>query len=614
MKWLVKIILLFYSSVAFSQQRNAEVINYETNIIIRNGILNKNELIEIKINNRAGERFTKVTIPYSKLVKISNIEGQIKSKNGKIIRKLSKSEIKDRNAISDYSFYEDNYIKEFILKHNEYPYYIEYSYDVQQKEFLYIDYWIPVIDAKVPTIMAKLTIQTPNNYPIKFYNQFVDNIKIDSTSSEIKYTWNTFYLNFIKDENFSPSFVNLVPKVLIVPNEFKFDLPGSFKNWQTYGSWQYNLNLELNELPENEKIKINSIIKGTRDKRDLIRELYHYLQDNTRYINITIETGGLKPYPAKYVADNKYGDCKALTNYLKSILEYAGISSSYVKVQAGNPIIPIIKDFPSQQFNHVILCVPFENDTIWLDCTSDGPFNYLGTFTQNREVFVIEKDHSYFTNTPKLSIDDICEKRKIVLSKGVQEGEIIADFYNDLKGEKFESLSYIINAFNEVDQKQIILKSFGEKKFEIVNFKIEKPPRDSFNIKFSLKAKSDIIYEKYGDELILRPIPFEIFSCEDPKSRDLPVQIDYPIYKIDTIEYFIPKGFEIFRLFDSKSINSNFGSYFIELKPTNDKIMVIKKFVLNSGYYKIEEYNKFYDFIKNIKDIESNNNIVLIKK
>ena len=122
-----------FQILSFSQDYDAELIVQQTNIEINNNKLTKDLYYEIKIYNRAGEKYTKITIPYSKLYKLSKIEAYIKDSNGRIVKKLKKSEIVERSSISNFSFYEDDFVKEFTLKHNSYPYTIVYSYQIQQK-------------------------------------------------------------------------------------------------------------------------------------------------------------------------------------------------------------------------------------------------------------------------------------------------------------------------------------------------------------------------------------------------------------------------------------------------------------------------------------------------
>ncbi|MHB9055418.1 MAG: hypothetical protein ACYC2P_04595 [Paludibacteraceae bacterium] len=85
------------------QNYDAELIKQKTEIVINNGKLNRNEFYKILINNREGKCCCKISVPFSKLSKLSNLEASIQGVNGEVIRKLRNSEITERNSISGIS-------------------------------------------------------------------------------------------------------------------------------------------------------------------------------------------------------------------------------------------------------------------------------------------------------------------------------------------------------------------------------------------------------------------------------------------------------------------------------------------------------------------------------
>jgi hypothetical protein len=609
---LLIIILLLLQLITRSQDFDAELLLQETSIVFDNKTLTKDLYFKIRINNRGGEKYTRITIPYSSSEKISDVEACIFDANGIVVNKIKKSEITERSAIGESSFYEDNFVKEFTLKHNSYPYTIVYSYQVQQNEFLYIDNWIPVIDAKVATRSASLKVSVPMNYSIAYLDQHVNDPTIDTLEEMITWQWQASYTDLIRSETLSPSISGLLPSVSVTPREFNYETSGSSKDWISYGNWQYQLLQGLNELPWIEKDKIQSLITDCDDDAEKIRILYHYLQDETRYINITIETGGLKPYPANYVADNKYGDCKALTNYFKAVLEFAGITSYYTKVNAGNPIEEINKGFPAQQFNHIILYIPVKEGDIWLDCTSDGAFNYLGTFTQDRDAFIIDSDNSHFIKTPALQPFDVPETRKIEI--GYRQLDATAKFQNTYKGEMYEKLLALERNFNEDEKEKIIRNYIVENGFELVNYQIFIPGRDSVWVGATYEATSQNIYKHYGNDILLNNISFSIPPFEKPKDRKLPVQIDYPIYKSDTLIYDIPAGYELNKKPVNFSVTGRYGEYRFNVVESEGKIIVSKSIFINSGYYPRTEYEDFFSFYEQIFEMENKPHLSLNKK
>src|SRR5690606_35617022 len=111
---------------------------------------------------------------------------------------------------------------------------------------------------------------------------------------------------------------------------------------------------------------IQALVKDIDDPKQKAQKICEYVQKKTRYISVQIGIGGFQPMPADDVDRLSYGDCKALTNYMLTLLKSVGINSYYAVVQAGSLKKYAIPDFASMnQFNHVILCIPFANDTAW---------------------------------------------------------------------------------------------------------------------------------------------------------------------------------------------------------------------------------------------------------
>jgi hypothetical protein len=112
---------------------------------------------------------------------------------------------------------------------------------------------------------------------------------------------------------------------------------------------------------------------------------------------------------------------KRLSNYMYSLLKEAGINSHYTLIKAGSFENMLLPEFPSNQFDHVILCVPVKNDTIWLECTSQtDPFGYMGAFTGNRKALLITEEGGVVVNTKNYLKEDNLQLRKAV-------GNIIED-------------------------------------------------------------------------------------------------------------------------------------------------------------------------------------------
>ncbi|MBN2613773.1 MAG: DUF3857 domain-containing transglutaminase family protein [Bacteroidales bacterium] len=607
------LIFILVTVSSFSQDWDCEVIRYEVNCEVSRNSLEEEYHVLLQINNRAGEKYTRVVIPFSGKNKIAGLYAHIEDAEGITVRKLKSSDIKERSAISEMSLYEDDFIKWFELKHNVYPYRIYYTYKISYREFIKIAGWSPALFTELPTHSGKLKIVVPEGYEINVFEQNIANARPEKTDGNLIYTWNESYMSPLKEEVFSPPLSEVIPLVKVTARNFNYGIKGTTESWHTYGDWQYYLNEGLDILPESEQLKVRALINGISDKKEIARKLYHYLQDNTRYISVQIDIGGLRTYPASYVAANKFGDCKALSNYMKSLLNVADIPSYYSLVYADeNPVRPI-KNFPENQFNHAVLLVPFLDDSVWLECTNKTiPFGFVGSSIQNRPALVIDKGNSHFVNIPAFSADDNVIHRKMNF-KNINFTSSDAEITYQLKGESFEMFNWLNSAFNKTEQEEEIRKLIPYSNFELINWKLEKDHRDSAFIELLLELKIPNHGKRYGDEIVFPVTAMNLPNPEVPLKRKLPVRINYPNSKIDEICFVAPNYGQANVSFKDTVFVSPFGHYKITHSEEEGVIKIFKQFTIYSGEYPIDQYSEFYKFIEDIEKLDNNAFIVISK-
>ncbi len=611
--FFVIIFLLSFPTQNIFSQPNAELTLREINCKIEKDILYYSEVNEIKINNRKGEEYSKVSIPFSGENKIRNLEVYLKDSQGTIIRKLKKSEIATKSSISSISLYEDDFVIEFILKHNVYPYSIFYSYNQHFGSFLSIVNEVPVLDLDIPTREVRVNVVHPEEYKINIYENKFQKLQTERHDGIIQHSWSSNYEGDLDEELFSAPIYSFLPKLKVLPENIYYDIPGNMKSWESFGSWIDELTHGLSDLPEREKNRIRELLKNENDDLKKMKILYEYTQDRTRYINVSIETGGLKPYPSSYVVENRYGDCKALSNYYKSMLDFIGIPSYYTLIYAGKKIKEVIKEFPSSQFNHAVICVPGINDTTWVDCTSEYPFQYIGTFIQNREAFAINGDSSFFIKTPALKLSQVLNERTAIIDiSNLKEASLKISV--QFRGKDFELIDYLLESYSENKEKRIVNNYILPDGCEAINFEFLKYSRDDSEINFEMDAVSKTIAKKYGYDILIKILPFSIPDFEKPDNRELPVQINYPIFESDSLVYELGSAEYNLSIPPDLDIKSDFGYYKRTFVKEGSNLVIQKTYMINSGKIELAKYREFYEFVNKIREIERRSTLVINTK
>jgi len=593
--------------------KDCEITRHSTYVEVSKNKVCKTDSIELTIWNRSGEEYTNISIPYSKNERISDVDGWIEDMSCKKLRSLKKSALVDRNEFSDMSLYEDNFVKTFQLKNNTYPYKVCYTYKITQNQFITIANWSPVVHSGLSTKEAKLTVSIPTNCRTKQFLRDATFIKSDTTDQIVTTVYEAKFDAAEENESDEIPFEERIPRVVIVPENFNYGINGSTVNWKDFGNWFYYLNSGLNDLPLAERNTIAQLIKGISDKREVVRTLYHYLQDHTRYINISVGIGGFKAYPASYVAQNKYGDCKALTNFMKTMLEFAGIQSNFVLIYRSLHPEKIISDLPFSQFNHVLLAVPLNKDTIWIENTENTEaFNYVGSSIQNRKALLVEENQSRLISMP------VMQKKEVILNRNIrarinEQGNAETNTTFNFHGYYYELFNELNSGYSKDEKERIIREYMPFANYEVVDWELHRPDRDTAKIELTAKLNLYKLLKNAGGEFYFSTFPIQTALFTPPSERKLPVRITMPVLNIDSVTYILPDIMEVKTMPKDLIISTRYGTFETHYSREASTLIVSKKFELFPIECSLEQYGEFYEFYSAVKEAEKRP-IVLKKK
>jgi len=425
---------------------------------------------------------------------------------------------------------------------------------------------------------------------------------VTSDTEKNIYYWEARNLKALEEEPYSVSNQEIFPCIITAPSDFEIEgYKGNLNSWGNFGKFISTLNAGKNVLSDETKKFLNELVAGTADDYGKIRKIYEYMQGRTRYVSIQVGIGGFQPFDATTVQRLAYGDCKALTNYMKTMLEAVGLPANYCLVNAGGTAPLMIREFPSTQFNHAFLCVPLKSDTIWLECTSQRmPCGFIGDFTDDRDILLIDNDKSKVVHSKVYSLAEN-EETHTSHVKIDESGKGSVEIHNVYKGLKYDKILPTFLA-DDADKKRQISERMKFPGFQIQNFKY----KENKAIIPSIEEMLNVDFENYINFMGSRYLLLLNFSNSvegapyTMRSRKTDVYIRRPSIEIDTIVYHLPSTLKPESLPKPVSIKTKFGEYQAKVEFVNNQLFYIRNFQLNKGQYPASDYSSFVDFFDKV--------------
>lgn len=555
----------------------------------------------ITILNKAGDGYAEFAEVYDRFSNLYGIKATMYDATGKKVKDYKSSDFKDESLTSSYTIFQDDRIKTLTFSSTTYPYTIEYSYAQDFNGILTIPSWRSLKGYHISTEKSSYTFQKNAGLNVRFLGS--KDLKTDSTSVNGKtlYVWTAANIPAAIKEPLSTGLEQLATWVKIAPNQFEFDnSKGDLSSWNTIGAWISKLNENGDALPPVKKSLVQDLIKDAKTDKEKMQILYRHLQQNTRYVSVQLGIGGFKPILAEKVAQVNYGDCKALSNYMKALLKEAGIKSNLIVIGSGIP--ELNRSFSSMgQANHMILAVPSAKDTTFLECTSQNyPMGYIGYDNADRNVLMVTENGGQLIRTPKYRSADNYQVRKtsIQLSDDGLATVMIKSNYGSAQYE--DNISNLLSEPTEVRKRAVQSIGFADAELQQVKFEQADKKIPAINEEITYKTRQ--LLSKGADKLFLtvNQINRKESVPEKITNRKTNFSIPFDYADDDEIIYTLPKGLSIEFLPKDVKISSEFGEYSASFSMQGSTITYKRIQIMNSKVFPAEKYNEYVDFYKKI--------------
>lgn len=566
----------------------------------------------ITILNTAGDSFATVYIPYDPTTKVSNIKVELYDEFGKLFKTFSKKDFSDYTNNPSSGLYVDNRVLVLRPISTKYPYTVKTSYETNTSDTTFLNFK-PLWTYRLA--VEKSSFSMLNQSGIKIRTKINDKPLAKVTHSEEGNLWKYSYQNIeaITEENLSPSLDYLIPQVEFSPEKFSLaGKQGDMTDWNSFGKWYYHqLMSPVSVVTPEILAEVAALnLKGTTSEK--VKTLFQYMQNKTRYVFIAMGIGGWQPMPASEVSKKGYGDCKALTNYMRTLLTAAGIPSYYAIIYNGDSVINFDKDFPKFSGNHAILMVPTEKEPIWLENTSQRiAFNHLSYSSHNRNVLAVKENGIELINTPIYKPEESKEKL-IGKIKIAEDGSISSTANFEFSGGQYDSNLRLFSLKND-ELIEALKNRHYNLKIDQIAVQNLKNDRDDAKIIFDLNLKANSFSKKIGNDLFFPVMPYyQSVSFSSNDERKLPFENSFPFQDDYEVEFSIPEGYKFSEIPKSTNLTTEFGTYTINYDLKDNKLFVHRILTINKGLYPKEKYSEYIAFRK--KTASNDNTKILISK
>lgn len=557
----------------------------------------------ITILNERGNRFAHFYGHKDNFTDFKKFEGIVRSGSGKEIKKIKKKDLIESSLSTEMA--SDDKMLIYEVTSPVYPYTVEYTFEQEFKNGIIVyPSFYPIQSYQMAVEQADYTIELPLGQDLRYLSNFDCKVEDSNTATNHIYKFSSGPLKAIKKEPFISYEDDIFPRVRIGVKNFCFDkVCGDLSTWKDFGIWQNKLLEGRDILPPTIVDKIKELTKNASSDREKVEIIYKFLQNNTRYVSIQLGIGGWQPISAESTIKNNYGDCKGLSNLMKAMLGVVDIPSNYATIYLGDKK-RLLKDFPDMaQTNHVILLVPLEKDSIWLECTSKSlPAGYIHDDIAGHDAIVMTEKGGVVCTLPSYPSNQNLTETFITMNiadNGDIDGQM--KFVEHLHG--FGNYQDVMRS-NDREKHVAYINSyvnFPRLTIGKINTSEDLSDHPSCTLEANFTATNYVT--KTGQRLFIPLIPSKksYFDVLKAKERVHDVVIGYGYSERDSIAINLPENYTIESIPKNELIVTPYGNMVIVIKKLSENQITCTTYIeIKEGRYSRDQYDEIKNFFNKI--------------
>jgi Domain of Unknown Function with PDB structure (DUF3857)/Transglutaminase-like superfamily len=606
---------------AHDEKTNAVILYSEDVLAIQsNGKMKRIERRAYKILRPDGRHLGKQHFFYDSETKITNIHGWCIPAQGKDF------EVKEKDMTDTAYFdveggelYMDYHAKVMQIPAADPGNIVGYEVEQEYRPYVLQDEWD--FQDTMPVREARYTLQLPPSW--EYRAVWLNHSELAPSSEGGGQTqWLVKDVPEVKWERDMPPWKGVASEVIvsIVP-------PGGtnhgFLTWKEMGAWYTGLVQGRRDASPEIKQQVASIAGSLTTPLGKMQALARFMQNDVRYVAISLGIGGFQPHAAPVVFKQRFGDCKDKATLLSSMLKEIGIDSYYVIIHTERGGVSSTTPPHLHSFNHAILAIrlpdglsdpslvatlqhPQLGRILFFDPTDTlTPFGEIRGELQNNVGMLVTPEGGELVQLPKLPAirNGVLRTAKLVLDpQGTLKGEVHEVRVGDAARHQRYALRSVQKSADQIKPIESLM-AYSVGTFQVIKASATNVQQNLLPFEYQWSFVAPNYGKVAGDLLLVRPRVIGVKTSdllETKEPRKYPIELEGPTRDTDVFEITLPPGYEVDDLPAPVEADYEFASYHSKAEVSGNVLRYTRTYELKDPSIplnKIEELKKLYRII-----------------